>query len=449
MLPGKIEALGKRLVVPFTRMRLGKMVAGTDPILTTGGTKVPYEVSKALIKKINAAGFGGYQNFSQSVKGDPAAAMRSMGKLNSSNSELLKNILNSIVVRDGKYYYRTKDSMLNSLKEIKGGDVDDFVKNFPGEDITKLLLYNTHRGAVPTTQVIAEAARMTGSKIPRELVVTDGGSFFSSPTSLHAAKDSMVINNPRLTAPSHEFLHEKDYQNSLRRAIPQIGRGIAATSLIGTPVSLLYGDKLSSIIPGTVDDKIINTLKAVGPEIFLAGSAIQHSPEIYANKHTKNMIKNNPSYFGGMSKLMGGPSDVQDLVDIQDVKARSYPSGILTNYGLLRLGTLPMLLSKNAALSSPGVSAADYGGTAVGVLSGYLNAMKGLARGVRDKNVIQGLLYHDSANKYKSIPTIVSPALLASMIPIIALDQYMSSHKKPSPAKVADYGDSIKQGLGA
>jgi hypothetical protein len=246
------------------------------------------------------------------------------------------------------------------------------------------------------------------------------------------------------------LFHSKDFSNSLRRHIPTIGGALAKTSLVGAPVSILYGDEISKIIPGTIDDKIIKAFKYAGPEMYLAGSALQHSPEFYAVKNTKRVIKENPQYFEGLSKIHGMPNTAANLMSAQDVKARTYPAGLLTNYGLLRLGTLPLYLSKQSSMGPVSLTPKDYGNLAKSIITEQINSIKGFFSGVRDPEIAKGLLYHDSANKYKPIASVIPAAIISAMVPSILLGEYFSNVKKPTPVLPAPaYSKDIKQGLGA
>ena len=451
--PGAIEKAIAPLVHPFASLKTRMLYAMNEPRISPPGFNLPYRITPEIVKKLHASGVldpNDASRFAQLVQNE-GTKIKAFHAVDPAHAKLAENILHSFVVRNGKQYVRNLDSNLNSLRKVTDPGILSSARATAGNDpMGDYFPQNMASGSNAST-ILANALKSTGAPIPKQVIVIPGGSLFSKPSSIESSTGKMYLNNPLITTPIHELFHAKDYSSgALKKYAPIAGSVLSKLSLAGTPISILYGNEMSKIIPGTVDDKIINAFKYAGPEMYLAGAALQHSPEFYAVKNTKRAIGKNPKYFEGLSGLYGMPNDAKTLSDVQDMKARTYPSGILTNYGLLRMGTLPLYLAKQSSVNPTTITAKDYGDVAKGILMQRVNSIKGFFQGARDPEIIKGLLYHDSANKYKPVSSVIPAAIISAMVPSILLGEYFSHVKKPKPAIPAPaYSNDIKQGLGA
>jgi hypothetical protein len=444
-----------------------------EPRVSGSGGLVPYEITPKMISKLKSLGLDNIFEIERKIANNPAKIGEILGKMDPVKSGILKSLLENSVVRNGKLYTRTTDSLLNSIKKVDSKSLGDAAKILDPDMLGLVQAANSqYLGRVPGlndqlfeipsnaadllstrasgfASMIANASKKTGAMTKRPVSVIPGNSMLSVPSSFNQDGGRVTLNNPLITTPVHELFHVKDRNENLStKIVPKFGQILAGTALAGTPISILYGNKIADAIPGNIDNAIINAYKYAGPEMYLAGKALEHSPEFYAVKNTKKEIASNPKYYEQLAASYGNPIGSGALQEVQDIKARTYPTGMLTNYGLLRLGTLPLHFAKQA--SSIHVTPKDYANVGTGIVKKYIDSLKGFIAGVKDPEVAKGILYHDSANKYKSISEVLPATMVFSMLPAIALGEYMRNLKNPSGKIVGpDYQDSIKQGLGA
>jgi len=451
--PGTLDTIGAKVLRPFSSMKLHMLSGMNEPTISQGGFSLPYKITPDMVKKLVESGVVDSKDPLKMMRliADPKTRVKTFAALETVNSKIAEKILNAFVVRNGKAYSRNIDSHLNSMRKITNPDILAALKTNKLADPIETFLPQAVVDANATTGIIANALKTTGAKFPSNISVFPGGSLYSKPSSIVSATEDLRLNNPLITQPTHEIYHAKDFQSSkLKKYLPTAGGALAKLSLGATPVSILYGDEISKVIPGTVDDKIVKAFKYAGPEMYLLGSALQHSPEFSAVRNTKNAIKKNPEYYENLSATFGMPTSASTLSDIQDVRGRTYPSGLLLNYGLLRAGTLPLYLAKQSSLQSPHVGIGMYGDVAKWEVKKRIDAVKNFILGAKDPEVVKSLLYHDSANKYKTISSVIPAALVAGIVPGVLLGEYFSYAQKPKPQLPAPkYEDDIKQGLGA
>jgi len=463
--PKIAERIGHELLYPFSAMKLQLLKAMKEPRISTGSS-VPFHVDASVIKKLQELNIRGMPDAAKMLGSGPA----SMSKMDTVSSKIYSDYLKNIVIRNGKPYVRQHDSALNMIKSAPEKTPINELKNLSGPENIPLLqavnsaVFGKHVSpesvAIDSTGnlsrigaagVLAHAAKNVGIMPKRPVLIQGSPSLFSAPSSFRPESNEVILNNPLITTPTHELFHAKDVRDSrLSKIVPKIGQALAGASLVGAPMSILYGDEMSKVIPGTVDDKIIKAMKYAGPEMYLAGKVLQHSPEFYAVKNTKNVIGKNPGYFEELAAAHGSPgTTAKDLIDSQNIKARTYPSGLLSQYGMLRLGTLPLHLAKQ---SSPdlNISAKDYANVAKNMVLRNWQGLKEFGAGVKDPEVWKALAYHDSANKYKNISSVLPLTSMISLVPLIALGEYFKDTKKPKhPHLGPSYKNDIKQGLGA
>lgn len=472
--PSKLENLSRSLLSPFTRIKLGMINAMSEPRIPNSGV-VPFHVSTGAINRLGKDNLDDIANL---LVGQLTNYQRTAKKVDPVLSSLYQDILKNVVIRDGKAYVRNKDSFLNSIRKVNTDTIGKLRKSsisdtsldslnianepFYGRGLAgsdKIIDMALSHGdtmqnsALYTTAIASRAAKDVGVKLKYPLLVNAGDSFYTQPSQFVPQRGELVLNRPFITTPVHELSHAKDFKNSIiSRNLPIAGNVISTAALAGAPVSILYGDKIADAIPGKADDALITAMKYAGPEIWLAGQAMQHYPEFYATKNTKDIIGKNRQYYESVASAMpGGGQSADTILMNQDAKARTYPSMIAGKYGLLRLGTLPLYLSKESSASPKiTVTPADYANVAKNEVLRRVRSLKNLAIGMTDKEIWKGLLYHDSANKYTPISKVLPVSTLAAMVPLVALGEYYKDQQKPQlQIPGPSYKDSIKQGLGA
>lgn len=471
--PKTLEGIGTALLYPLAALKLRLLSAKGEPRIP-GKSLVPYQITPKMVETLKKKNLDSLTNLAAGQAVDPVNTMKAVDPVLSS---LYANILKNTVIRNGKVYGRIKDSNINALSRIDAPILSDVVKKvspksaqflsganapiygrnpLPSEKI--LDISSDYRGTVQnnallTTGIVAQAMKDVGIKTKNPVLVNAGNSLHTKPSQYVNSTDSITLNNPLIATPTHELFHVKDFKSHpiSKKLVKDVGDVLSASALAGAPVSILYGDRIAKEIPGSIDDAIINAYKYAGPEMWLAGKAMSNASELYAVKNTKNVISKNPEYWSALSSAMGIPASPEQLMSMQDVKGRSYPSMMATKYGLMRLGTIPLYLSKeSSALPSVKVTPADYGNATKGQLLKYINSIKGIATGIFDKNLWGGVMYHDSANKYPPISKSIPLSTLAAMVPLVALGEYYKDVKKPKQnAFGPDYEKDIKQGLGA
>jgi hypothetical protein len=472
--PSKLENIARGFVNPFAQLKLGLLHAVSEPKIPNTG-KVPFNISTKMINRLSKDKLDDFANL---VIEQATNAKNTYKKVDPVLSSLYQDILNNVVFRNGKAYVRNKDSFLNSIKKIDGETINDLMKaGVPPTAINEAIVKNSpfygrkvggsdkildmaftpgdsmQNYALYTSAIAGKAARDVGMKLKYPILVNAGDSVYTKPSQFVPQRGELVLNRPFISTPVHELSHAKDFKSSIiSRNLPIVGDTLSTASLIGSPLSILYGDKIADAIPGKADDALISAMKYAGPEIWLAGQAMRHYPEFYATKNTKDIIRKNKQYYEGlMSAMPGGGQSIDTLIENQDAKARTYPSSVISRYGLLRLGTLPLYLSKeSSAAPKITVTPADYANVAKNEILRRVRSIKNLAIGMTDKEIWKGLLYHDSANKYTPISKVLPVSTLAAMVPLVALGEYYKDQIKPPPVIPGpSYKDSIKQGLGA
>jgi hypothetical protein len=465
--PKTLEGIGTEVLYPLASLKLKIMNALTEAKIPNIG-KVPYKIKPNVIESLKKRGITSPVSLGEEITKNPVQALK---KIEPALSNVYSDILNNVVVRNGKLYGRVQDSNLNSLYRISAdqfSSVPDNRKDFINAlnsvvygrplvgkdkfiDIANNPFQTAHMHGLSASSFVGKAMDDVGSKLRGPVIMNTGTGLYTKPSAYNNVTGEIILNNPGITTPTHELFHAKDYKQNpvTKKLIKNIGEVLAATALVGTPASILYGKKVSDYIPGSVDDAIINAYKYAGPEMWLAGKLMGNYPEFYATKNTKRVIRENPKYFETLGAAYGIPSSANDISTNQDVKARTYPSSMATKYGLLRLGTLPLYLSKESS-AAVNLAPSDYAAAIKDRLFSKLKSIKGLATGSLDAELWKGLLYHDSANKYKRISGAVPVTLVAALAPLVALGEYYRGVNKPPqffPGQ--DYDKDIKQGLGA
>lgn len=472
MKPGKIHGLSKTIGRPFATLGL-KVTAHANEPKIFNVSKVPYEIPSSALELLKKKGITDISSYIDDIS---SGSLKTIAETDAARSIIFRSMLNNALVRNGKIYKRNADSILNTIKRLEGQKITKEMldankavgaavnaTNAPyygrAVSVGDVLMDDIARigHSVPvlsgaTATAAAKASEIAGTKPKLPILVNTGGSQYSLPSSYGTMSGRLVLNTPFLTTPTHEMFHAKDFKNNiLPRIASPVGSVVENLALVGSPISILYGDKISNEIPGNVDDALINTLKYVGPELFLAGRLARRSPELYAVKNTKSAIKNNQKYFESAAASLGKPISSENLMKMQDVKGRTYPASALTDYGLLRLGTMPLYMMKQSSTSfvSPTIGAKDYVSAAKGLIKNKINSIRGLAKGITDTEVIKSMLYHDSANKYNRISTLNIPQNIMMLLPAIIVGEHYRNQQTPPIINVLDYKKDIKQGLGA
>lgn len=444
--PITLSDIGKKVLPTVAQLPLKAAIRGNEPAIPP--PNFPLVVPSSIANLIT-----------------PAGGLKPQG-----NALIARALLDSIVMRGDKPYMRMPDSRFSAIKKIPIDAMGkDFSKLTQGKKDALTIYHKPFFGraftktdplidtaplkslgpAIAQSALVGTAAQHVGVPITRPVVVTGSHSpMFSTPSGIVGTRGDITLNAPLITTPLHELSHAKDFQmNPWKKYLPVAGQALGYAGLLGTPVSILYGKELSKAIPGSVDDKIINAVKYFGPEMYLAGAAMQTYPELYATKNTKKLLGENKNFYGAMTGALGSNSSIEDLQRIQDLKAKTYLSGHLGAYGLLRLGTLPLYMGKESSLKVQPPTMADYARAVKNQIMQVPQAFKGVWQGVSDPNVVKSMLYHDSANKYKPISDVTSLPMLLSLLPILATSIYLNGEKKPSV--VPSGTNDVLKGLGA
>ena len=173
-----------------------------------------------------------------------------------------------------------------------------------------------------------------GTPLPKSIKFRRGSPYLMG-THYNPISKNIVMNNFKLPMMYHEMGHAADLAKpSLYRKAVRGSRVLDRGLKYAVPAALLMGDSLKKAIPGSLDDKVIGALQAVGPEAWLASRlAGQIVPEMRANKFMNARL----AAIVKDVKTKEGLKVMSNMKRAGKIQFGKYLAGAAVHYGLFAL----------------------------------------------------------------------------------------------------------------
>lgn len=237
-------------------------------------------------------------------------------------------------VRSDPRYQKVIDEDVQSYIAGEADRVKDemlFVNSIFGNKTNPRIPVKNMMDLEAVNRVLSNVENAVGTKANRVTIGSGEGFRSGGGYRILGSKD-INLTSPNPTIFAHELSHVKDTEKPWTDYARMAGDALANATMVATPLSIAYGDKIKEAIPGTVDDKVVDYLAKWGPETFLAlkfGTDIV--PEHFAHRNSIRVTKQNKLWDDPMFHGIGTPGELEQMARIRSTQNFS-------SYPIMRLG---------------------------------------------------------------------------------------------------------------